>query len=465
MHHGKQMYWLLILFSFPLLGSIVYFVVEYLPASRMQRTAGKVASAAIGFIDPEREYRAAEPGLRPRAHGAEQAAPRQGRARPRPGRRGRRALPRCAQKGPQASDPRAAVRPRERAAGRGRSGRGRRGDAGAAKACARPATTTARTRSRCWWPAPWPLRAATTKRAQAFESTLVLYSTVEARARYVAWLAQQGDGAASQRQWDELQQVAARHWNSHVSIQRNYEPVPVVVLDRHKLLQILGNLLANARHALRDKTDGPRVLTLNLHARAPGWVVLEIRDTGVRIDPGALTRLFEFGFTTKKDGHGFGLHTSAILAKEMGGHLAGHSDGVGYGAQFAVRLPLEAVDEAPVETTGLRRSPRYAAIASPPATLVNGSCPATFPGNDSSSNRLTATISDVPPVRITRSISPCRSPAAAMTSSIRRASVSSTGCRIRLELLARERNREVELRNVQHDFGHFRQGGLACRIA
>ena len=60
MRHGKQMYWLLILFSFPLLGSIVYFVVEYLPASRMQRTAGKVASAAIGFIDPEREYRAAE---------------------------------------------------------------------------------------------------------------------------------------------------------------------------------------------------------------------------------------------------------------------------------------------------------------------------------------------------------------------------------------------------------------------
>jgi hypothetical protein len=59
MRHGKQMYWLIILFSFPLLGSIVYFVVEYLPASRMQRTAGKVASAAIGLIDPEREYRAA----------------------------------------------------------------------------------------------------------------------------------------------------------------------------------------------------------------------------------------------------------------------------------------------------------------------------------------------------------------------------------------------------------------------
>jgi len=38
----------------------------------------------------------------------------------------------------------------------------------------------------------------------------------------VAWLAQQGDGAAAQRQWDELQQ-AARHWNSHArSVNREW---------------------------------------------------------------------------------------------------------------------------------------------------------------------------------------------------------------------------------------------------
>jgi signal transduction histidine kinase len=135
----------------------------------------------------------------------------------------------------------------------------------------------------------------------------------------------------------------------YISIQRNYEPVPVVLLDRHKLLQILGNLLANARHALKDKEDGPRVLTLDVHARAHGWVVIEIRDSGVGIPSDTLRRLFEFGFTTRKDGHGFGLHTSAILAKELGGHLAGHSDGVGCGAQFALRLPLQAVDEVPLK--------------------------------------------------------------------------------------------------------------------
>lgn len=57
---------------------------------------------------------------------------------------------------------------------------------------------------------------------QAFEDALSRYNTVEARARYIAWLAQQGDAAGAQRQWDELQQ-AARHWNSHArSVNREW---------------------------------------------------------------------------------------------------------------------------------------------------------------------------------------------------------------------------------------------------
>ena len=62
----------------------------------------------------------------------------------------------------------------------------------------------------------------------------------------------------------------------------------------------------------------------------------------VGIEPAALHRIFEFGFTTKKHGHGFGLHTSAILARELGGELTVHSDGPGCGAEFALRLPLDA---------------------------------------------------------------------------------------------------------------------------
>jgi NO-binding membrane sensor protein with MHYT domain/signal transduction histidine kinase len=132
-----------------------------------------------------------------------------------------------------------------------------------------------------------------------------------------------------------------------VTIRREYDPLPLVTLDRHKLIQILGNLLSNARHALKDQADGPRTLILRLHARAPGWFVIEIEDSGIGIEPEPLKRLFEFGFTTRKDGHGFGLHSSSILAQELGGHLAGFSQGRHLGAQFALRLPLAASAEMP----------------------------------------------------------------------------------------------------------------------
>ncbi len=102
-----------------------------------------------------------------------------------------------------------------------------------------------------------------------------------------------------------------------VSIRREYEPLAPLILDRHKLIQILGNLLSNARHALKGRADGPRQLTLRIRRQGNDAIAIEVRDSGVGIEQGVLRRLFEFGFTTKKEGHGFGLHTSAILAKEL----------------------------------------------------------------------------------------------------------------------------------------------------
>ncbi|MGH8177865.1 MAG: sensor histidine kinase [Steroidobacter sp.] len=138
-----------------------------------------------------------------------------------------------------------------------------------------------------------------------------------------------------------LDNAIAIHFTNttEATIQREYEPLAPVTLDRHKLIQILGNLLSNARHALTDRGEHRCVLTLRLRAQETGSIVIEVEDSGVGIDPDALQHLFEFGFTTKKDGHGFGLHTSAILAKELGGELAGHSDGPGRGARFVLRLP------------------------------------------------------------------------------------------------------------------------------
>jgi signal transduction histidine kinase len=128
--------------------------------------------------------------------------------------------------------------------------------------------------------------------------------------------------------------------NTDVVIHRQFDTVPTLTLDRHKLIQIVANILSNARHALQDQIQGARVLTVRIQRPAAGGLSVEIEDSGAGIDSATLSRLFEFGFTTKKDGHGFGLHSSAILAKELGGELTARSDGAGRGACFSLCLPL-----------------------------------------------------------------------------------------------------------------------------
>jgi two-component system, LuxR family, sensor kinase FixL len=129
-----------------------------------------------------------------------------------------------------------------------------------------------------------------------------------------------------------------------VTVRRENRGVGRVMVDRHKLLQIMGNLLSNSRHALRDRTQGPRAVTVRLRALPEEFFAIDVEDTGGGISAEAMRRLFEFGFTTKKDGHGFGLHASAILAKEMGGELTACSEGLNRGACFTVRLPVAAAE-------------------------------------------------------------------------------------------------------------------------
>jgi NO-binding membrane sensor protein with MHYT domain len=124
-----------------------------------------------------------------------------------------------------------------------------------------------------------------------------------------------------------------------VIVRRDYQVTPSLVLDRHKLIQILTNLLSNARHALRAASQGERVLTVRLRNVAQS-LAIDVEDTGVGIAPDVLPRLFAFGFTTRKDGHGFGLHASANMAKELGGEISVHSDGLSRGARFTLSLPL-----------------------------------------------------------------------------------------------------------------------------
>jgi PAS domain S-box-containing protein len=141
---------------------------------------------------------------------------------------------------------------------------------------------------------------------------------------------------------DALRLIGDSFERLSIQVRREYEEVQDVVLDRHKLLQILVNLLSNARHALRDSGREDKVLTIRVRqeAEAKGLRV-DISDNGVGIPPENLTRIFSQGFTTKKSGHGFGLHISALAAKELGGTLTCQSGGLGQGATFSLELPVE----------------------------------------------------------------------------------------------------------------------------
>ncbi|MBV8901486.1 MAG: HAMP domain-containing histidine kinase, partial [Verrucomicrobia bacterium] len=129
---------------------------------------------------------------------------------------------------------------------------------------------------------------------------------------------------------------------------REFDGVARATCDRVKLTQILVNLIANAEESLAEMAGTERRLTLRTQGNAEGGVEIHVIDNGRGIDLDAQERLFTYGFTTKKDGHGFGLHASALAAQEMGGTLRAYSEGVDRGASFIVTLaPPRAISTIP----------------------------------------------------------------------------------------------------------------------
>jgi PAS domain S-box-containing protein len=131
-----------------------------------------------------------------------------------------------------------------------------------------------------------------------------------------------------------------------VAVVREFEDVPPLNGEKHNILQILVNLLRNAKHACQDSRRADKQMTVRV-ANGDGRVRISVIDNGVGIPPENLTRIFHYGFTTRKGGHGFGLHSGALAAKEMGGSLTAHSDGPGQGASFTLELPLPNSGESP----------------------------------------------------------------------------------------------------------------------
>jgi signal transduction histidine kinase/HAMP domain-containing protein len=137
---------------------------------------------------------------------------------------------------------------------------------------------------------------------------------------------------------DSLRMNVAALQRHGIQVIREFEDVVPIKVVKHKVIQILVNLIRNAKYACDESSCKEKVLKARL-VTEERKVKITIEDNGVGIPAENLTRIFQHGFTTRKEGHGFGLHSSALAATEMNGSLTVYSAGLGQGATFTLELP------------------------------------------------------------------------------------------------------------------------------
>ncbi len=125
-----------------------------------------------------------------------------------------------------------------------------------------------------------------------------------------------------------------------IEMVRDFDELPKVIFDKQKLLQILINLIRNARHAIAEADSNEKRITVRIKTKGEREIAIDVIDTGIGITADNMTCIFQHGFTTKTDGHGFGLHSSVLAAKDMKGELTACSNGLHQGATFRVEFPV-----------------------------------------------------------------------------------------------------------------------------
>jgi signal transduction histidine kinase len=138
---------------------------------------------------------------------------------------------------------------------------------------------------------------------------------------------------------DAVRMNAGELVRHEITLIRDFRSEPLVTVEKHKVLQILINLMRNAKYACDETKRADKQITLRV-SEENGRVKISVIDNGVGIPAENLTRIFAHGFTTRKEGHGFGLHSGALAAKDLGGVLTVFSEGRGRGATFTLELPL-----------------------------------------------------------------------------------------------------------------------------
>jgi ligand-binding sensor domain-containing protein/signal transduction histidine kinase len=150
---------------------------------------------------------------------------------------------------------------------------------------------------------------------------------------------------------DALRMVESSLIRHSIDVKLEIEELPEISVSKHKVLEILVNLLRNAKQAVCERNGPQREIRIRAVRHSADRIRMEVHDSGVGLEPENLKRIFAHGFTTKSNGHGFGLHSSAIAAQQMHGSLWAESDGPGRGARFILELPVQSVWAAETVTT------------------------------------------------------------------------------------------------------------------
>ncbi len=139
---------------------------------------------------------------------------------------------------------------------------------------------------------------------------------------------------------DALRMNSGAFLRHSVAVVRDFQPVPRIRAEKAKVLQILINLIRNAKYAVDDAGTVEKIVTLRIAPGAPGRVLISVLDNGIGIPAENLARIFQHGFTTRSKGHGFGLHSARRAASSMDATITATSEGLGKGAVFTLDLPV-----------------------------------------------------------------------------------------------------------------------------
>jgi signal transduction histidine kinase len=127
--------------------------------------------------------------------------------------------------------------------------------------------------------------------------------------------------------------------NNKIIISKDYSGCPDLILPKAKLLQIFINLIKNAIESILESRKKERKIEIKAFYKNDE-ITLIFKDNGLGISRKNLKKIFNFGFSTKNQGHGFGLHTCQNFLNELNGTISAESEGKHKGAEFIIKLPI-----------------------------------------------------------------------------------------------------------------------------